>query len=97
MNSLSTGFFTVKRALLVLGCAALAISTPADAKVQRKKPSAPARQLVRDGEAEARLLEVYRLIGQAAGRQALAKAESLVSDHPNFQLAQLVLGDLLAG
>lgn len=59
--------------------------------------SIPARRaVVRDGETEARLIEVYRLIGQARGREALAKAEALVTDHPNFQLAQLVYGDLLA-
>jgi L,D-transpeptidase YnhG len=50
----------------------------------------------RDGEAEARLIEVYRLIGKAQGREALRKAEALVQDHPNFQLAQLVYGDLLS-
>ncbi|MES2945677.1 MAG: L,D-transpeptidase family protein [Pseudomonadota bacterium] len=54
-----------------------------------KKPS--------DGETEARLIEIYRLIGQGNARDALAKAETLVADHPNFQLAQLVYGDLLAG
>lgn len=47
------------------------------------------------GQAEARLIEVYQLIGQSEPRQALLKAESLVKDHPNFQLAQLVYGDLL--
>jgi L,D-transpeptidase YnhG len=47
------------------------------------------------GQAEARLIEIYQLIGQGAARQALGKAESLVKDHPNFQLAQLVYGDLL--
>jgi L,D-transpeptidase YnhG len=48
-----------------------------------------------DGEAEARLIDIYQLIGQARGREALSRAESLVHDHPNFQLAQLVYGDLL--
>lgn len=90
----------MKRALLALCCVALAAwaATPAQAKPARKKAAAaaPMRQLVRDGEAEARLLEVYRLIGQANSRQALAKAQSLVEDHPNFQLAQLVYGDLLS-
>lgn len=52
---------------------------------------------IRDGEAEARLIEIYKLIGQASSREALRKAENLVKDHPNFQLAQLVYGDLLAG
>lgn len=46
------------------------------------------------GEAEAELIEVYRLIGSGQHRQALKQAERLVSRHPNFQLAQLVLGDL---
>jgi murein L,D-transpeptidase YafK len=50
----------------------------------------------KDGEAEARLIEIYKLAGQAKGREALAKAGRLVHDHPNFQLAQLVYGDLLA-
>lgn len=45
--------------------------------------------------AEARLLEIYRLIGNGKTAQALSKAESLTQDVPNFQLAQLVYGDLL--
>ena len=45
--------------------------------------------------AEARLIEVYRLVGQSQSREALLKATSLVQDNPNFQLAQLVYGDLL--
>lgn len=66
------------------------------AKAARPAPAPVARSTVRDGETEARLIEVYRLIGQARGRDALARAEALVRDHPNFQLAQLVYGDLLA-
>ena len=62
-----------------------------------KRVAAVAPLAVRDGDAEARLIDIYRLIGQARQREALAKAESLVSDNPNFQLAQLVYGDLLAG
>ena len=46
-------------------------------------------------QAEARLIEIYKLIGQAKTRQALPLAERLVQEHPNFQLAQLVYGDLL--
>jgi L,D-transpeptidase YnhG len=49
-----------------------------------------------DGVAEARLIEVYKLIGQARNREALAKADHLVGEFPHFQLAQLVYGDLLA-
>lgn len=47
------------------------------------------------GAAEARLIEVYRLTGAGRTREALQRAESLVRDYPNFQLAQLVYGDLL--
>ncbi|MES2089265.1 MAG: L,D-transpeptidase family protein [Pseudomonadota bacterium] len=45
--------------------------------------------------AEARLLEIYQLIGEGRTRQALSKAQGLVQEVPNFQLAQLVYGDLL--
>lgn len=55
-------------------------------------PQALPRQ---SASAEARLLEIYRLVGRAQADAALAKAESLVRDVPNFQLAQLVYGDLL--
>ena len=50
----------------------------------------------RDGEAEAKLLEVYRLVGLGQIKPAMTKAEALVKAHPNFQLAQLVYGDLLS-
>ena len=46
-------------------------------------------------DAEARLIAIYKLIGQAKTREALPLAEHLVREHPNFQLAQLVYGDLL--
>ncbi|MEX1166579.1 MAG: L,D-transpeptidase family protein [Hydrogenophaga sp.] len=48
------------------------------------------------GQAEARLIKVYQLISQAERQEALKQAEALVRDHPNFQLANLVLGDLLS-
>jgi len=65
-----------------------------------KKPAPPPvvapRALPRQSaSAEARLLEIYRLVGHAQTDMALAKAEALVRDVPNFQLAQLVYGDLL--
>jgi murein L,D-transpeptidase YafK len=49
-----------------------------------------------DGQAEGRLIVIYKLVGQAKTREALSLAERLVKDHPNFQLAQLLYGDLLA-
>lgn len=48
------------------------------------------------GQAEARLIRIYQLISQSDRRGALREAEALVSDYPNFQLANLVLGDLLS-
>jgi L,D-transpeptidase YnhG len=48
-----------------------------------------------DGEAEARLIEIYGLIGRGQSREALSSAAKLTEDVPNFQLAQLVYGDLL--
>lgn len=50
----------------------------------------------REGEGEARLIEIYKLIGNGQTAHALTKAEALVNSHPNFQLAQLVYGDLLS-
>ncbi|RYZ11229.1 MAG: hypothetical protein EOO24_06975 [Comamonadaceae bacterium] len=46
--------------------------------------------------AETRLIEIYELFGRGQSRQALLKAEKLVQELPNFQLAQLVYADLLA-
>ncbi|WP_297650782.1 L,D-transpeptidase [Hydrogenophaga sp.] len=50
----------------------------------------------RIGLAEARLIGIYQLISQARHREALVQTEQLVRDHPNFQLAHLVHGDLLS-
>ena len=77
-------------------CVALAWPGPAQS-TPRKKPKAQATQpVLQDGQAEARLIAIYRRIGTGQMREALADAEKLVRDHPNFQLAQLVYGDLLA-
>ncbi len=94
-------------ALLLCGAPAMAqgdkekaarLNTARGATYQRPaaSPTGPRRTAVKDGEAEARLIEIYKLAGQSKAREALAKAERLVLDHPNFQLAQLVYGDLLA-
>lgn len=48
------------------------------------------------GVAEARLIEIYRLIGRSDTRPALRLAEILVRDYPHFALAQLVYADLLS-
>jgi len=69
-------------------------SEPTDKPVKHKKARQPAP--LRDGDAERRLLEISQLTAQGRAREALPLAERLVRDHPNFQLAQLALGDLLA-
>lgn len=48
------------------------------------------------GQAEATLIQIYRLIANGKALTALERAERLVHDYPNFQLAQLVYADLLA-
>ena len=72
----------------------------AHAKQHKKKKqadsAAAAQNLGVDGAAEAHLIDIYKLIGKAQIRQALAEAKKLVQQYPNFQLAQLVYGDLLA-
>lgn len=66
--------------------------------LQAKPLSGEALQAVAPmlGQAEARLIDIYRLISQGQHREALAKADVLVRDHPNFHLAHLVHGDLLS-
>ena len=49
-----------------------------------------------DLQAEAKLLHIYQLIGKGQNRLALAESELLLKAQPNFQLAQLVHGDLLS-
>ncbi len=85
---------------LLAGCLLLtSFSTVAASK--RHVPAAPLARSpvpvdrVADGVAEARLIEVYKLIGLSRNREALLKVEQLVRTVPNFQLAQLVYGDLL--
>ncbi len=52
--------------------------------------------LRQDSEAEAKLIRIYQLIGAGKNRQALLESEQLLKTQPNFQLAQLVHGDLLS-
>ncbi|MBO9645939.1 MAG: L,D-transpeptidase family protein [Pseudacidovorax sp.] len=86
--------------LAALCCAATLPGAAQAAPPHAKRPpvhkvAAPAAATTHDGEAEARLIEIYKLIGQARIREALKRAETLVAEHPNFGLAQLVYGDLL--
>ena len=86
--------------VVAIALAGMGVAHAAAPKHHRKaKPVVqPVAPVVKDqdGVAEARLIEVYKLIGQAQNREALAKADKLVEDYPNFQLAQLVHGDLLS-
>ena len=82
----------------VLGSAPFVASANAD-KPKRDKTSKHVEvtaQTSNGGQAEARLIAIYKLVGQAKTREALPQAERLVLDHPNFQLAQLLYGDLLS-
>lgn len=71
-------------------------------KPKRKKKTkevvqAPVAEPVNlDRDAEARLLEIYRLTANGQNLEAIQSAAKLVQDRPNFQLAQLVYGDLLS-
>lgn len=76
-------------ALALFGLSAMAASAAPSAAERLTKPDI-------NGLAEARLIEVYNLVGRGENREALSKAQKLVDDLPNFQLAQLVYGDLLA-
>ena len=71
-----------------------AVSPKHSSKPKPQRQEAPVVK-DQDGVAEARLIEIYRLIATAQNREALAKADRLVEDFPHFQLAQLVHGDLL--
>ncbi len=90
--------------LLLLGLSLATPALPQGAKARRAAaahaasttpPVAPTPAELRDGQAETRLMAVYKLVAEGRGREALAQAESLARDYPNFQLAQLAVGDLL--
>lgn len=65
-------------------------------KKSAEKTSPPVTTANTAGLAEARLIEVYKLIGNGHHKEALEQATRLVREYPNFQLAHLVYGDLLA-
>lgn len=88
---------------LFLAALLLAVSAHAQSGKARRAAAQPAAAPaaaakvpdLRDGEAETRLLAVYKLIAEGRNREALTLAEALARDYPNFQLAQLAVGDLL--
>ncbi len=102
MDLNSRPFFRMPLLVLALLAAGLAVQAPV-ASAQENKASKASKASSKtslaplvDGQAENRLIDIYQTIGQGQHREALAAAEALVRDYPNFQLAQLVLGDLLA-
>ena len=82
---------------LCVAVALLAVASTGATAGARKARAASAPVKIADvrATAEVRLIEIYKLVGAEKSREALSKATSLVADHPNFQLAQLVYGDLL--
>ena len=84
-------------ASLFVAAALLATASTGAGAGARKTKLAPAPEKTADARAtaEVRLIEIYKLVAAEKSRDALSKATSLVADHPNFQLAQLVYGDLL--
>jgi len=78
------------------GKKAAVAETKAAAAKPARRPTRAAAPIQEASNAEARLIAVYEMFGRGQARPALAKARDLVRDYPNFQLAQLVYGDLLA-
>lgn len=86
--------------LLLIATATGLLTAPALSHAQAMRtalamPRPATMSLAPHATPETRLIEVYRLTGAGRTREALQMAEALVRDHPNFQLAQLVYGDLL--
>lgn len=67
-----------------------AASSPADASFSDRVEGAM------QGSPEARLIAIYRLVGQQHLPEALAASTALTQSHPHFHLAQLLHADLLA-
>lgn len=71
---------------------------PRDVQGAKRKPmptAATTATRIRQLTPEQRLHAIYVLISTSQWNQAISQAALLVKDHPRFQLAQLVYGDLL--
>ena len=74
-----------------------AVATAEDKSKSKSKPKPKSKPKQPEaGEAEARLIEGYQLLGGGQSRAALNMAQQLVQAYPDFRLAQLVHGDILA-
>jgi L,D-transpeptidase YnhG len=82
----------------VIGCLTYTFSISAWGKQRAgaQLPSKTTTKSTNNYEPEARLIEIYQLIGAGKSKDALAFAARLTTDFPNFQLGQLVYGDLLS-
>lgn len=94
-------FFTAVTIGATLLCSVVLVAPPVAAQSNKatilnsgKNKNIAQRKV--DLQAEAKLLRIYQLIGKGQNRQALAESEQLLKAQPNFQLAQLVHGDLLS-
>jgi murein L,D-transpeptidase YafK len=103
MMNISLPSLASREVLPLLMATALVLLVPVDAgakptkgKKAKSKVAAATRAATAAGAAEARLIEVYRLTAAGRVRDALKQSQALVTDYPNFQLAQLVYGDLLS-
>lgn len=99
LHTMSLKFVLALFALILLATlgAGQAMARTAHKKTtHRETPAKKPAATTQDGLAEARLIEIYRLIGKAQTQVALDKARQLVADYPSFALAQLVYGDLLS-
>ncbi len=83
----------------VPGQASAAVHRPSAIRLAEDDPAvastSPAR-VADQGSAEARLIAIYRLVGEQRLDEALVAATELLQNHPNFRLAQLLQADLLA-
>lgn len=93
----STGWLAATALALLLGTAGMAAwARQSRAERTENTLAAPSPEpAAQDHSPEARLIDVYRLIGAARLGEALTAAQTLVRDAPTFRLAQLVYGDLL--
>lgn len=87
----------LKLPCLLLVAGSLLGSLPAFAQSNQRLSPAEARAAAAalKPHPELLLLEVYKELGANRLRQAQQKADALVEAHPNFQLGQLIRGDLL--
>jgi L,D-transpeptidase YnhG len=90
--------FVLKLITASLACTlvlAMLLGQHALAATKKQKAAANATATQPNYEAEARLIEIYKLIGASKSKEALLLAQKLTADFPNYQLGHLVYGDLL--